>query len=98
MGNGSDRSRSSGGPRARGDGRRDPALRLHGWMGGPSGRTPGARRAQAFSGDTGATTAEFAIVTMAAVGFAGLLVVILRSDGVRATLEGLVARALGSAG
>lgn len=48
--------------------------------------------------DEGATTAEFAIVTMAAVGFAGLLVVILQSDQVRAILEGLVQRALGAAG
>lgn len=48
--------------------------------------------------DEGATTAEFAIVTMAAVGFAGLLVVILQSDSVRAILEDLVQRALGAAG
>ena len=48
--------------------------------------------------DAGATTAEFAIVTMAAVGFAGLLVVILKSDAVRGILEGLVQRALTSAG
>ena len=48
--------------------------------------------------DMGATTAEFAIVTMAAVGFAGLLVVILKSDAVRGILEGLVQRALTSAG
>jgi len=78
--------------------RRERGLRLRGWIGDPGGRTPGARLTRALSGEVGATTAEFAIVTMAAVGFAGLLVVILRSDGVRATLEGLVARALGSAG
>jgi len=48
--------------------------------------------------DAGATTAEFAIVTMAAVGFAGLLVVILKSDAVRGILEDLVHRALTSAG
>ena len=48
--------------------------------------------------DRGATTAEFAIVTMAAVGFAGLLVVILRSDQVRAILEDLVQRALSTGG
>ena len=34
--------------------------------------------------ETGAATAEYAIATMAAVGFAGLLVVIMRSDEVRA--------------
>lgn len=72
-------------------GRRPEAgLRLHGWIGGS--------RAVWFDDDTGATTAEFAIVTMAAVGFAGLLVVILRSEQVRAILEGLVSRALNSAG
>lgn len=77
-------------------------LILRGWLPRPAVtpgfRTPGTSPTRALYDDTGATTAEFAIVTMAAVGFAGLLVVILRSDGVRATLEGLVARALGSAG
>ncbi len=47
--------------------------------------------------DAGATTAEFAIVTMAAVGFAGLLVVILKSDAVRGMLQDLVQRALTTA-
>jgi Flp pilus assembly pilin Flp len=36
--------------------------------------------------ETGAATAEYAIATMAAVGFAGLLVVIMRSDEVRTIL------------
>ena len=48
--------------------------------------------------DTGAATAEYAIVIMAAVGFAGLLVVILRSGEVQAILTDLVQRALNSAG
>lgn len=48
--------------------------------------------------DEGATTAEFAIVTMAAVGFAGLLVVILRSEEVRGILTDLVRSALSVAG
>ena len=43
---------------------------------------------------TGAATAEYAIVTMAAVAFAGLLVVILRSPEVRGILMDLVQRAL----
>lgn len=47
-----------------------------------------------FAGDTGAATAEYAIATMAAVGFAGLLVVIMRSDEVRGILTDLVRRAL----
>lgn len=44
--------------------------------------------------DTGAATAEYAIATMAAVGFAGLLVVIMRSDEVRTILFDLVKSAL----
>jgi hypothetical protein len=48
--------------------------------------------------ETGAATAEYAIVIMAAVGFAGLLVVILRSGEVQAILTDLVQRALESAG
>ncbi|MDQ1554704.1 MAG: hypothetical protein QOK46_1782, partial [Microbacteriaceae bacterium] len=43
-------------------------------------------------------TAEYAIATMAAVGFAGLLVVIMRSDEVRGILLDLVHRALTFAG
>ena len=48
--------------------------------------------------DTGSATAEYAIATMAAVGFAGLLVVILRSDEVRGLLTDLIHRALSVAG
>lgn len=44
--------------------------------------------------DIGAATAEYAIATMAAVAFAGLLVVIMRSDEVRGILTDLVRRAL----
>jgi hypothetical protein len=48
--------------------------------------------------ENGAATAEYAIATMAAVGFAGLLVAILRSDEVRGMLVDLVHRALTFAG
>jgi Flp pilus assembly pilin Flp len=48
----------------------------------------------AFLDETGAATAEYAIATMAAVGFAGLLVVIMRSDEVRTILFDLVKSAL----
>jgi Flp pilus assembly pilin Flp len=47
-----------------------------------------------WSDETGAATAEYAIATMAAVGFAGLLVVIMRSDEVRTMLFDLVKSAL----
>ncbi|MBT9608341.1 DUF4244 domain-containing protein [Microbacterium sp.] len=54
-----------------------------------------SRRATAlFLDDRGAATAEYAIATMAAVAFAGLLVVIMRSDEVRGILTDLVRRAL----
>jgi Flp pilus assembly pilin Flp len=48
--------------------------------------------------ETGAATAEYAIATLAAVGFAGLLVAILRSDEVRGLLTELVRHALSFAG
>jgi Flp pilus assembly pilin Flp len=51
-------------------------------------------RALRLSDETGAATAEYAIATMAAVGFAGLLVVVLRSDEVRTLLTDLVRHAL----
>lgn len=44
--------------------------------------------------ESGSATAEYAIATMAAVGFAGLLVVIMRSDEVRKLLYDLVMKAL----
>jgi hypothetical protein len=47
-----------------------------------------------FRTDAGSATAEYAIATMAAVGFAGLLVVIMRSDEVRGILTDLVRQAL----
>jgi hypothetical protein len=48
--------------------------------------------------DEGSATAEYAIATMAAVGFAGLLVVIMRSEEVRTILTDLVRNALTFAG
>mgnify|MGYP001106196297 CR=1 FL=1 len=44
--------------------------------------------------ERGAATAEYAIATLAAVGFAGLLVVILRSEEVRGMLTDIVRQAL----
>ncbi len=61
-------------------------------------REHAARIGRRLGDDTGAATAEYAIATMAAVGFAGLLVVIMRSDEVRGILTDLVRRALTVAG
>jgi hypothetical protein len=61
---------------------------------------PGASRRRRrsrirFTGtEAGMATAEYAIATLAAVGFAGLLVFILRSDEVRGFLLNLIRTAL----
>lgn len=49
---------------------------------------------RALADDSGAATAEYAIATLAAVGLAGLLVVILRGDEVKGLLMELVRSAL----
>ena len=69
----------------------------------PSSRQPAATRGPRtarrrgrvlLADDRGAATAEYAIATMAAVGFASLLVVIMQSDEVRGILTDLVRTAL----
>ncbi len=59
---------------------RHTVARLRGRMTGPS--------------DAGMATAEYAIVTIAAVGFGGLLITILASAEVRGALLGLIRGAL----
>lgn len=44
--------------------------------------------------DGGMATAEYAIATLAACGFAGLLIVLMRSDEVRGLLYDVIRRAL----
>jgi hypothetical protein len=58
----------------------------------------GTKAARVLAHDSGAATAEYAITIMAAVGFAGLLVVILKSGEVQAILTGLVRSALSVGG
>lgn len=48
--------------------------------------------------DAGMATAEYAVATLAAVGFAGLLLTVLRSGEVQELLLDLVRRALSVAG
>jgi Protein of unknown function (DUF4244) len=64
----------------------------------PAGVRPWRRRRRAVSvpadPEAGMATAEYAIATVAAAGFAGLLVVILRSGEVRELLLGIVRSAL----
>lgn len=48
--------------------------------------------------DTGATTAEYAITTLAACGFAALLVIVLKSDPLKEMITGVITGALGLGG
>ena len=48
--------------------------------------------------DAGMTTAEYAVGTIAACGFAGLLLKVVTSDRVSSLLASVVERALASAG
>jgi hypothetical protein len=52
------------------------------------------RQQRLTASEAGMATAEYAIATLAAVGFAGLLVFILRSDEVRGFLLNLIRTAL----
>ena len=56
------------------------------------------KAAQGLQADEGAVTAEYAVVIMGVVAFAGVLVAIMRSGEVRAFLLNLVEQALSSAG
>lgn len=49
---------------------------------------------QDVTGDEGMATAEYAMVTLAAVAFAGLLLAVVTSDGVRTALMNLIQAAL----
>ncbi|MEL5992379.1 DUF4244 domain-containing protein [Microbacterium phosphatis] len=60
----------------------------------PSHTSPAPGLGELLADETGASTAEYAIVTMAAVAFAGVLVVIMRSGEVKGILTDLVRRAL----
>ncbi|WP_317133969.1 DUF4244 domain-containing protein [Leucobacter tenebrionis] len=66
---------------------------------GAGARGPGLARArQLLDDERGAITAEYAVVIMAAVAFAGLLVAIMRSNEIRSMLVELVQNALGTGG
>jgi hypothetical protein len=53
-----------------------------------------ARRVTGVAHDAGMATAEYAIATLAAVGFAGLLVVILKGNEVKGLLLNIIKQAL----
>lgn len=65
----------------------------------PSESPPGAAKSESLLTDErGAVTAEYAVVILAGVAFAGLLVAVIRSEEIRKMLVDLVQNALGSAG
>lgn len=53
---------------------------------------------ECLADDTGATTAEYAITTLAACGFAALLVIVLKSDPLKDMITGVITTALGLGG
>jgi hypothetical protein len=55
---------------------------------------PARRRSVAHLREAGTATAEYAVAMLAACGFAGLLLVILRSAEVRGLLTGIIRKAL----
>lgn len=69
-----------------------------GWTPRRGSTRPVAARRALLSDDRGAVTAEYVLVVMAAVAFAGVLVAIMRSGEIRQMLIDLVQNALGSAG
>ncbi|MGY2745119.1 hypothetical protein ACVWZ8_002236 [Arthrobacter sp. UYCu723] len=60
----------------------------------PGARTAIPVRTRLRGSEAGMATAEYAIATLAAVGFAGVLVFIMRSDEVRGFLLNLIRTAL----
>ncbi|MEG3616179.1 DUF4244 domain-containing protein [Isoptericola haloaureus] len=58
--------------------------------------TPETRenRAPDLDPEAGLATAEYAIATIAAAGFAGLLILVLQSETVRGMLESIISSAL----
>lgn len=61
---------------------------------GSAGPAEARRRAELWAEEDGLATAEYGIVMLAAVGFAGLLVAVLSSGEVQEMLHGIVEQAL----
>lgn len=63
--------------------------------GGWHGAARRVRTTSRLPADAGMATAEYAIATLAAVGFAGVLIVVLKGNEVKGLLSGIVRQALG---
>jgi len=77
-----------------GDKQRAPGHQEAEWMRGGSEVDGGSAGGREYD-DQGMATVEYALVTVAAAGFAGLLIVLLKSSEVRELLMGILQRALG---
>ena len=89
--------RSAAAARSAAPSRHDPSVGTgirHGLVRTRTVRSNTLRALLRMRDDRGAATAEYIVATMAAVGFAGLLIVILRGDEVRGILTDLVRSAL----
>ena len=89
--------RSAAAARSAAPSRHDPSVATgirHGLVRTRTVRSNTLRALLRMRDDRGAATAEYIVATMAAVGFAGLLIVILRGDEVRGILTDLVRSAL----
>ncbi|MDY6055298.1 DUF4244 domain-containing protein [Micrococcus sp.] len=70
------------------------SLALQQTLAGLAGPERAAALAERLEDETGAQTAEYGILTLAAVGFAGLLAVVLTSGDVQSLLMDIVQKAL----
>lgn len=57
-----------------------------------------ALRVKRSRGERGAATAEYAIATVAACGFGGILITLLKSDAMQSLLKAIINAALRAAG
>lgn len=62
-----------------------------GWLRATAPAPAGSREG---GGEQGSTTVEYAIGAIATAGFAGLLIAVLKSGGVRGLLDGIIRTAL----
>lgn len=91
---------TTGGPGQRATETTEPTIGPEGGVATPpaGGRRPRGLRARMHAvrqrADAGLATAEYAIATVAAAGFAGLLITVLRSNAVRDLLTSIVRSAL----
>ncbi|MCG2623529.1 DUF4244 domain-containing protein [Arthrobacter sp. I2-34] len=91
------RQSAAGGPGSPDEGRDTPNQPLAEVIALPAARQARARKRNRWfltGSDAGMATAEYAIATLAAVGFAGLLVLIMRSGEVRGLLMSIIEQAL----